>query len=347
MWSDIYHDIGRLGCWIKAVRKLIETAQTLPQQLGGMKVELVPPHGIVDIPPGRKDRFTTLELKKLVNRMVPSHKNAHVEMLVESLNAINTILPLTEHFQQVYSSFQPRPHAELLVLEHFFQCGFEFMDNDKYIGCSKPSCYCCDLYMKVHPGRPELRACHGNLWPNWAPPISLPLTIASAHVGAQPQRPQEHATFKMLQEMLPYIRCDVLEQIESRRPRRSRVPDSTTGMSSVVLNSDTVKEIYLRMNEIGGNVDHQRTSLIAGLNNSDEGANNRLHDAPHADNSADSLTLTSSRSDTHDLEQEVDHKVHSSVTVQESSDEDEDEDEDEDGGVLLFPGRRCHHLVGC
>lgn len=67
----------------------------------------------------------------------------------------------------------------------------------------------------------------------WAPPYALPL--ADHQAASNTPRPQEHHTFKMLQEMLISIRRDLQEQILSRRPRRARLPDSTTGMSSVVL----------------------------------------------------------------------------------------------------------------
>ncbi len=37
-------------------------------------------------------------------------------------------------------------HAETLMMEHFYFNQLHFFGNDRYIGCSKPSCYYCDLW---------------------------------------------------------------------------------------------------------------------------------------------------------------------------------------------------------
>jgi hypothetical protein len=44
----------------------------------------------------------------------------------------------------------------------------------------------------------------------------------------------DHYTSQMLQKMLFSIRQDLQDQILSRRPKRKRLPDSTTGISSVI-----------------------------------------------------------------------------------------------------------------
>ena len=90
--------------------------------------------------------------------------------------------------------------------------------------------------MEFHPGRFVPRACHGNLWINWAPPI--PLNVLDRGATGTAPRPQEHHTFKMLQKMLKHVRLDLQDQILSRRPKRAKLPDSTTGMSSVLCEMD-------------------------------------------------------------------------------------------------------------
>jgi hypothetical protein len=139
------------------------------------------------------------------------------------------VLDISAEFLDKYTKFRPRIHAEVLLLEYFHHLKLEFVDNDRYIGCSKPSCYCCDLYMKVHPGNFVPRPCHGNLWVNWRAPI-LPIEDDKAA--------QKH-TAKMLNEMVKYVRRDALNQLMSKQPRRAKVPDSTTGMSTSILESRT------------------------------------------------------------------------------------------------------------
>ncbi|KAK5069386.1 hypothetical protein LTR51_008636 [Lithohypha guttulata] len=62
-------------------------------------------------------------------------------------------------------------HAELLVLNHFYRRNLAFAEDIAYIGCSKLSCYCCHLYMQLHPRATLSRPCHGNTWARWAMPV--------------------------------------------------------------------------------------------------------------------------------------------------------------------------------
>lgn len=68
---------------------------------------------------------------------------------------------------------------------------FEFVADNRYIGCSKPSCH-CQHYMQLHPEGFTPRPCHRNLWINRAPPMPLPFETLS-HQKAS--RPQDHHTF--------------------------------------------------------------------------------------------------------------------------------------------------------
>ncbi|KAH7371272.1 hypothetical protein BKA66DRAFT_444226 [Pyrenochaeta sp. MPI-SDFR-AT-0127] len=43
-----------------------------------------------------------------------------------------------------------RVHAELQIADHFSRDKLEFVDNDKYIGCSKPACYFCYSWLSSH-----------------------------------------------------------------------------------------------------------------------------------------------------------------------------------------------------
>lgn len=343
-WSDIRHNIGRLGCWVKAVKILLEAAQSFPQQLEGAKVDQILPRGPADIPPGRKECIA-VDFKGLVKRMIPKSNEAIADRLNQSLDELKVMVPLTQHFEETYSTFEPRPHAELLVLEHLFERHFEFVNDDRYIGCSKPSCYCCALYTKVHPGRFEPRACHGNLWPNWAPPIPLPVMTSPMKKGTQMQRPQQHHTFRLLQAMVPHIRADVEEQIQSRRPRRDRLPDSTTGMSSVVMNPGHIGFTLHGTDGAGRDAAGIIASLVTGDEHGRDGAESVAAGSDAADDGLsttigaedDSLSLpmsASSRCDSHEDEGERNRGLRPSTIMQDSS------SEDDDGGVLLFSGRR-------
>lgn len=61
-------------------------------------------------------------------------------------------------------------HAEIIILDHFDRRGLRFAHGKQYIGCSKPSCFCCAIYMANHPLKPAKRPCHNNVWVKWLPP---------------------------------------------------------------------------------------------------------------------------------------------------------------------------------
>jgi hypothetical protein len=173
--------------------------------------------------------------------MISKAENQLLHDVREAVKAF-PVMDISAAFIAKYTekTFRPRIHAELLLLEHFYHQNLRFVENDRYIGCSKPSCYCCDLYMKCHPGGFVTRACHGNLWINWRAPIP-PID--------NDEQARKH-TAKMLNEMVKTVRRDAIGQLLSKQPRRQRVPDSTTGMSTSILDLTT---IFPNLNPVGNN----------------------------------------------------------------------------------------------
>ncbi|KAJ6144550.1 hypothetical protein N7470_008445 [Penicillium chermesinum] len=58
------------------------------------------------------------------------------------------------------SAFVTRVHAELQIVDYFSRKRLEFIEDDKYVGCSKPACYFCHLWIRLHPGGFEVPASH-------------------------------------------------------------------------------------------------------------------------------------------------------------------------------------------
>ena len=148
IWSDIRHYIGRLGSWTKAAKILMLGAQRFPQYIENVQVSVVEPNGPADLP----DKAHIKDLKGTLRRMLPAEQNALVAELSRILEDAKSIAEVENQFHEAYSTIKPRAHAELLVLEHFHHNAFDFVAHDKYIGCSKPSCYCCHVYLQCHPG---------------------------------------------------------------------------------------------------------------------------------------------------------------------------------------------------
>lgn len=44
-----------------------------------------------------------------------------------------------------------RVHAEVQMLERFYQRRLIFVDGDRFLACSKPAYLCCKLYFCYHP----------------------------------------------------------------------------------------------------------------------------------------------------------------------------------------------------
>jgi hypothetical protein len=122
-----------------------------------------------------------------------------------------------------------RVHAELIVLDQFYRGKYEFFQGDKYIGCSKPACYCCFHYIQAHPGNFVPPASHNKLYLNWRPPDIVVPEGSSIEMEEKQQR-------NIMIEMLKKIRRDVLDQIDTKRGPGGMAPhDSTTGISVSVV----------------------------------------------------------------------------------------------------------------
>ena len=225
-WSTLRHYIGRLGSWSRASKTLLRAASAHPGLLTDFSIEYLssPPPIAAPI----RDEKTNLD--SALGRMFSKDERLRLEEAREVVRD-NHILDISTQFLNKYTDpkFKPRIHAEVLLLEHFYHGKLAFVENDRYIGCSKPTCYCCDLYMKLHPGNFVPRQSHGNLWVNWRAPIP-PIDDGEA---------AKRHTAKLLNAMVKYVRQDALNQLLSKQPRRPKVPDSTTGMSTSILASQT------------------------------------------------------------------------------------------------------------
>jgi hypothetical protein len=147
-----------------------------------------------------------------------------IERCREDLDVLDKRLELSTHLSQLCTSstWRPRVHAELILLDRFWTQKLEFVDGDRYIGCSKPACFCCYHYIRAHPGRFVTPACHNNNWINWRPP-----DIEDSNDTASIKLRED-----ILNEMVKKIRIEVLDQIREQRGPRSRQPDSNTEISS-------------------------------------------------------------------------------------------------------------------
>jgi hypothetical protein len=219
----VRHFIGRLGYHMKAARTLVASAIRFPAFFDDFEIKLLPSPKPAEIP--RMNKLTTLD--QILPRMFPeNHKDLPIYQT--ALRDMDTKFKIFERFVAEYKrpTFLPRVHAELILLERFHTHQYNFVDGDRYIGCSKPACYCCYHYICAHPGNFVHPASHNKIYLNWRPPDVVDDDEDESEAKLQRD---------IINDMVKMIRKDVLAQIKSQRGPRPTHPDSTTGITASVL----------------------------------------------------------------------------------------------------------------
>lgn len=212
-WMHLRHNIGRLASWYKAVKYLVNAAPSFPDALVDFVVEFVPQgyawskqvpfqHNLSDLFP----RTETQGYDFSLDRMRTVFGVSAMEEVEINLNALRDGPRLL------------KLHAEVRVADFFHVSGRSYFRDVRYIGCSKGTCYCCDLYLAVHPGNLVRRPCHGNAWVKWQLSALMLTRIAET-------RPLERMVMRM--------RDDVSRAIMDEGQRgHAKTFDSSTGIMS-------------------------------------------------------------------------------------------------------------------
>lgn len=195
----------------------MDVAKNKPDLLRNSNVKEVPTPSPTELP------IANLEgnFQDVLSRILPSYDSVRLEEILQSMDS-PTVSDIATAFANRHGDrgVEPYVHAELILLEYFHSNKLKFARNDRYIGCSKRSCYCCDLYMRFHPSNPVIRPCHGNVWVKWCPP-------GSSGGNTTANRPSN----TILEQMISRISEDILSHILAGRTRSICLRDSTTGMS--------------------------------------------------------------------------------------------------------------------
>ena len=215
LWKQVLHLLGRLCSWVRASRYIVLTYKDFREHLRDAQVLQAD-----------KSPFSTTDFQlpwrntsAILGGVLPEFQES---LLQDALQARQNDKALSSILQWLSSmidgTFNPNLHAEIALLLHFHLRGLEFIAGDRYIGCSKPSCYCCDLYLRSHPARILPRRCHGNIWVKW--------TVPELNAVIVPQQAD------ILREMVNYVKSDLRCQIMSGPVHGGRPADSTTGLGT-------------------------------------------------------------------------------------------------------------------
>ncbi|EME43791.1 hypothetical protein DOTSEDRAFT_71582 [Dothistroma septosporum NZE10] len=215
-WSLVRHFMVRLRSWHQKATIVVRFAARFRNLLKEYEVLWLP------LPPSRSmpPSDAKTNLMSVLKRMLKADEKERVSDLYQAMEGLRTF-NLEQVFQESYSSgwLSLAVHSEVFLLEHFHERGIRFVHNDRYIGCSKPSCYCCSLYMRYHPGNFVLRPSHGNAWVTWSPPL-----LSKCDTQEIRQR-----NLFVMNRVIEHLRRDVVREIENRFARCKRRPDSTSG----------------------------------------------------------------------------------------------------------------------
>jgi hypothetical protein len=159
-----------------------------------------------------------------LKRMLPvdqQHRVVELHNVLTDLRGFDMEASFLDTFQNQGANL--KVHAEVFLAEHFCSNKMTYLENDKYLGCSKASCYCCSLYLRYHPDNLVVRPSHGNVWRTWCPPL-----MAVEMRGVQAKH-----NLDLMNKVIAHLRRDVLGEIEMKMPRWNRVPDSSSAVSTL------------------------------------------------------------------------------------------------------------------
>lgn len=226
-FADVTHFVGRLASHIREVKVLRAAAVRLPQLFSGFKIRFLHSPRSPALPPAVRSK---LHLDGIMSRMVSNNIDLQSELKAR-LQVWDHLRGggLEQDVRTVYGDKikKPRVHAELILLEYFHRKELQYLDNDRFIGCSKPACYCCALYMQHHPARPEVPRTHQKIYLNWLPPTSMDATKV--------QDPNSRLALHerdMLNKIVCFIRDRTIGEIQDRLGRRAWHFDTVTGYVS-------------------------------------------------------------------------------------------------------------------
>lgn len=214
-WAPISHYISRLQYWHKKALQVIDFANQFPELLRKHTCQFLPLPFPVSLPPSDEKS----NLKSAIGRMLPAHERERVEDTFTSMEDLRGFDFEAQFSARYKADLKIATHSEVFLLEHFYHKKLRFVESYRYVSCSKPSCYCCSLYFRYHPGNFVVRSSHGNARVPWNPPL-LQQADKFTH------------TRTIMHQVIQHLGRDVLQQIEERLPRRLRQSESTSGIIS-------------------------------------------------------------------------------------------------------------------
>ncbi|KAK3678161.1 hypothetical protein LTR78_002257 [Recurvomyces mirabilis] len=230
--SSLRHLVGRLCAVKRAARILTYACASHPQLFEGANVLALKCPAATPAP----SAYPGLTSSGISNRVFPSSSSTELQDFQAVLQRLEDQgMRLIDGVRDYYASkdWRPKVHAELTLLEALHAHQGNFFDNDKYIACSKPACFCCYHYICAHPGGFARPDCHNKVYHSWQPP-ALPSTTSSKLKDEQS---------RVMNSLVQQVRQAVVEKVSNIRRYAKWHADSTTGLTAFTVESVAGSEV--------------------------------------------------------------------------------------------------------
>ncbi|KAE8133561.1 hypothetical protein BDV38DRAFT_257969 [Aspergillus pseudotamarii] len=213
-FEKFYKQLRKLSLTIDMTSQLLESAISLRQDFAnGLVAESIPSSPSLSIP--LLPRKLTME--GIANRMFsdPLERDDFLLKLQQTAPP-GLIQTLINYSQEVLTEV----HPELLVINYFDTLSdIGFIDErDKYIGCAKPSCYLCHLFILYHPARYSMISSSSKIRLNWRLP-DISVKEGNAMARAKNQK-------SVLHQLISTIRLQLEEKVENEWILQTRRTES-------------------------------------------------------------------------------------------------------------------------
>ena len=160
-FSRLAHYIGRLGATRSSTDTVVRSMMKVPDLRRISEIRRV------DAPDTRvvmvgQEYMSPYEIVWAICKESTSQNPVQIHDALHAIVDLDS--PLNDKIRPVLASRKPivtRVHAELQIADKFSRDRYmEFVDDDKYIGCSKPACYFCHSWLSHHQHRYVLPATH-------------------------------------------------------------------------------------------------------------------------------------------------------------------------------------------
>ncbi|KAF2093899.1 hypothetical protein NA57DRAFT_61115 [Rhizodiscina lignyota] len=172
-YADMKHFVARLRAHVYSVKDVVKASLLTPslRKIGEIKVEPSSEPRNAILPDRYLNPYRTFT-RCLAEEIAPMRISVLLKSVTEREASLDFDSASRKHSQITNTNtFITRVHAEILLADLFSRRNFDFVDDDKYIGCSKPACYCCARYFESHPKTKFVRpATHNKILLGWRCP---------------------------------------------------------------------------------------------------------------------------------------------------------------------------------